>query len=113
MLSTKLEILDSHDWDTEEFEVEKWGTVRIRSLTAKERLDLVRQFGSGNLSNDEAFGFYTRLLAMSLIDGDDKPLFTTDEDMQALQNKSWPRLQSVAEHIMEFNGMSGEKPGKN
>ena len=40
--ATKQSILDVIDWDYEDFEVPNWGTVRIRALSAAERLELAR-----------------------------------------------------------------------
>lgn len=112
-LASKEQIFAAQDWDCEEFEVEKWGTIRIRALTARERLDLVKQFGNGSLTNDDAFEFFTRLIVQSVIDVDGKPLFDSEQDMELLQNKSWPKLQAVADRIMEFNGMGGRGPEGN
>lgn len=110
-LVSKTGILAALDWDFDEFEVPKWGTVRIRALTAGERLELVKQFGSGQLTNEDAFDFFTRLIAMSLVDENGKQLFdpTNVVDMQALQTRNWNRLQFVADKIMAFNGMEPDE----
>jgi hypothetical protein len=106
----KQDILAAIDWDFDEFEVPKWGTVRIRALTAGERLELVKQFGGGNLTNEDAFAFFTRLIAMSLVDAAGSQLFdaANADDVAALQTRNWSRLQFVADRIMAFNGMGGE-----
>lgn len=109
-LATRNEILNAIDWDFDEFDVPKWGTVRIKALSAAERLALVKQFGGGSLGNDEAFAFFTRLIALSLVDANGKLLFDPEnpEDVVALQTRNWGRLEHVANRIMAFNGMSGE-----
>lgn len=107
-LATREQILSAQDWDYEEFEVPKWGRVRIRALSAGERLQLVTEFGSGQLTNEQAFAFFTRLIAQSLVDETGRQLFDTAEDIPSLQTRSWQRLQFVADRIMAFNGMTQE-----
>jgi hypothetical protein len=104
-LATKQSILASQDWDSEEFEVPKWGTLRIRALSAMERLNLVREFNNGQVTNEQAFGFFVRLIAMSVVDADGNQMFDMNGDLEALQTRSWQRLQFVADRIMQFNGM--------
>ena len=50
-LVNKAGILSALDWDFDEFDVPKWGTVRIRALTAGERLELVLYDGSVVMTN--------------------------------------------------------------
>ena len=109
-LVNKAGILSALDWDFDEFDVPKWGTVRIRALTAGERLELVKQFGGGQLTNEDAFDFFTRLIAMSLVDDNGQQLFDPANvvDTQALQTRNWNRLQFVADKIMAFNGMASD-----
>ena len=112
-LASKHDILTAQDWDTTTFDVEKWGTVRIRSLSAKERLDLIRLAGGadGQLANDEAMKFYVSIIAMSLIDEAGQQIFdaANDEDIAMLQTRCWARLEHVATKIMEFNGMATDE----
>jgi hypothetical protein len=105
-LATKQGILTAQDWDSEEFEVPKWGTLRIRALSAMERLNLVREFNAGQVSNEQAFGFFVRLIAMSVVDSEGRQMFDLNGDLEALQTRSWQRLQFVADRIMQFNGMT-------
>jgi hypothetical protein len=105
-LATKQAILASQDWDSEEFEVQKWGTVRIRALSALERLNLVREFNAGQVTNEKAFEFFVRLIAISVIDEAGRQVFDMNGDLEALQTRSWKRLQEVADRIMVFNGMN-------
>lgn len=105
-LATKQQILESCDWDFDEFDVEKWGRVRIRALSAKERLDLVGEFGSGGLSNDQAAGFFCKLIALAVVDEANRQVFDMNGDIEKLKSRNWNRLQFVADRIMEFNGMN-------
>ena len=104
-LATKQSILGVQDWDCEEFEVPKWGTIRIRALSALERLNLVREFNQGPLANEKAFDFFVRLIALSIVDDSGAQVFDMNGDLEALQTRSWQRLQFVADRIMAFNGM--------
>lgn len=110
MISNKAAILSAIDWDFEEFEVPKWGTIRIRALSAAERLQLVRDFGNGDLDSEQAFAFFARLVGMSLVDEEGKQLFDPGNtaDMDDLLSRNWNRLQMVAERILLFNGMGSE-----
>lgn len=111
-IATKHDILASQDWDTTTFDVEKWGTVKIRSLSAKERLDLVKLAGGkdGHLANEDAMRFYATIIALSMIDDMGQPVFdaTSEDDINALQNRAWARLEEVATRIMRFNGMHSD-----
>lgn len=104
-LASKQAILESFDSEYKDVEVPKWGTLRIRSLTAKERLDLVSFFGSGEVANEQAVEFFCKLIAMSAVDEAGKQLFDLNGDIERLKNKSWDRLRDVANQIMEFNAM--------
>lgn len=105
-LATKADILAAIDWDFDEFEVEKWGNVRIRALSAGERLEIVKQFGEGKLTNENAFAFFAWLIAKSMVDEDGQLLFDPDKDIDLIQSRNWNRLQFVADRIMAFNGMT-------
>jgi hypothetical protein len=107
-LASKEQILKSNDWDHEEFDVPKWGRIRIRALSAKERLELVQTFGDGQLKNDSACEFFCRLIALSIVDENGVQVFSADADVEALKTRNWNRLHFVAEKIMQFNGLNGE-----
>jgi hypothetical protein len=102
MVASKEEIAKSKDWDTDEFEVKDWGTLRIRSFSAKERKSL--------LDLDDSIDGVIALIAMSLIDGTGELIFNPDDpkDREILEARSWPRLEEVAKRIMRFNGLSDE-----
>ena len=115
-LATKQSIASSKDWEFTDIEVPKWGTVRIRSLSAKERLNLVKQVEGRDLTNEEAMEFYAGLIALAMIDEDGSPVWTMPDDLEVLQNRDWPKLEMVGKKIMSFNGMdsaSNEEIAKN
>lgn len=107
-IGNKDAVLSAIDWDFEEFDVPAWGRVRIRSLSAKERLDLAKQYGANRLTNDDACDFFCRLIAISVVDDAGKQVFDLNGDVQALSTRNWNRLKFVAEKIMSFNGMNDE-----
>ena len=107
----KKEILAAQDWDFEEFDVPTWGRVRIRSLSARERLELVKQFGSDRLGNDQACEFFFRLIVLSLVYDQGAQVFDLNGDVEQLATRNWNRLSQVAERIMTFNGMNKASAG--
>jgi len=106
---TRDAILAAKDWDFEEFDVPKWGgSIRIRALSAGERLQLAKDAGSEHLEGDEAFRFFFKVIALSVVDDAGALMFDPSNDYEALLAKSWDTLQLVANRIMAFNGMTAE-----
>ena len=110
-----LERIDDADYD--QWEVPAWGTVRIRSLSANERLQLAELGSSDGLTAMELFDFYARLIALSLVDAENRLLFDADSepDRAIIKRKNWSRLEEVGRRILRFNAMSAgdEGEGKN
>lgn len=124
MVATKEAILNAQDWDFDVFPVQGWGDLRIRSLSAEERLILAAQYAGQQLTNSDACDFYLMLIALSAVDDAGKQLFEVELksehnkkwfemglDARKLIGRNWNRLKSVAEKIMAFNGM-GESDTK-
>lgn len=107
MVLTRQQIIDAVDADYEQFEVPMWGMVRIRSLSAAERLDLAESVSEKSLTPSELFGFYAQLIAHSLVDDAGRELFDAEnvEDLRLIQDKSWNRLEEVGKRILKFNAM--------
>jgi len=102
-------ILAAIDWSYEEFEVPKWGgTLRIRALSAKERLQLAAEVSGEEVKGQEAFLFFAKVVCLSVVDGDGTPVFELERDYDGLMSKDWDTLTMVANRIMEFNGMSAD-----
>lgn len=111
-LASKQAILAAQDWNTKEIDVPHWGTVRIREMSAAEHLEIVEQFGGGQVANADALNFFARLIVTCLVDEQGQPVLT-DDDMPALQRKSLKQLQRVANEILEFNGIGDKATEKN
>lgn len=89
-------------------EVEEWGgTVRIRSLTGKERdkfeSGLSTAKGKPNLDN-----FRARFVAEVLVDEKGDLLFTNSYQVEKLGDKSVTALQKVYDAATSLNGMSDD-----
>jgi hypothetical protein len=106
---TRDKIFQANDWDFDEFAVPKWaGTLRIRALSAGERLRLAQEAGGEELDGEKAFRFFARIICLSVVDADGKPLFDLERDYEPLLSRDWGTLQMVAGRIMQFNGMASE-----
>ena len=99
-------VLAATDWDTSEIEAGAWGTLTIRSFSAREKLELADTLGdNGELSNTDAAKFYCRLIVLSVIDADSNPAFT-ESDVDDLLGKNWNTIEKVSNAVREFNGMA-------
>lgn len=105
-LANKESILNCIDWDYDEFDVPGWGTVRIRALSAKERLDFATQYGSAEQDAEAGFLFLSQVVMTSIVDENGKQVFDAGTDPLLLLGKNWNRIKLVADRILEFNGMS-------
>jgi hypothetical protein len=113
-VSTKERFFASQDYETKVLDVPKWGAMRVRELTAQERLDLVEAVSGEDLKNEEACEWFCKLIAMSAIEDDGQPIFDMNGDIQKLKQKPWRLLQDIANQIMSFNGMEDtEEAAKN
>lgn len=111
-LLTREQILEAEDLLYEEVEVPEWGgSVRVKGLTGTERDSFERTIitnidGRGpartNLQN-----FRAKLVAWSVVDEEDKILFT-QADVQALGQKSAQALQRVFDVAQRLSGLSPE-----
>jgi len=107
---TKEAILAAKDSVTEEVNVEEWGgTVLVRGLTGKERdlfeAMLMERRGKKlipNMANIRA-----KLIACCCVDDDGTRLFT-DQDAEALGDKSGAALDRVYEVAARLSGMRDE-----
>lgn len=106
-LATKRSILDAIDWDYEEFDVPDWGRLRIRALSAAERLQLAREYGDGDLTPEKALRLYSWLIVLSVVDEAGHQMFD-DGDCEAIERRNWNRIQTISERIFAFNGMSSD-----
>lgn len=109
-LLSKNEIFAIDDRKIVELEVPEWnGSVRLRSLSAKERDDFesstvkLRRDGT---REEHMENFRARLVSKCLIDENEKLMFTKPQDIQALGAKSAAALQRIFNKCQELNGLS-------
>lgn len=90
--------------------VPEWGgNVRIRSMTGTERdaFESSLTVTKGGKSKPNTVNFRARLVALSIVDEDDKLLFNP-ADVNALGQRSVAALQRVFDACNELNGISDE-----
>ncbi|MER7076635.1 hypothetical protein SAMN02982929_05303 [Saccharopolyspora kobensis] len=102
-------ILAADDSNVEDVPVPQWGgTVRVRSLTGRERDRLEASMIGKNGKADATRGlanFRARLVAASVIDENGAPMFT-EADVDALAGKSAAALDVIASAAMRLSGLS-------
>ncbi len=106
-LMTRDQLLRTTSFKTKDLTLDGWGDIRIRELTARQLMVLNRLDKS---DQEEAGRLYSRLAAMSLIDGENELLFDADNDIDIdlLQNKPWSCLEALSAAVISYNGF-GEK----
>lgn len=104
-LLTAADILDSDDESYVDVDVSKWwkvgdkGTIRIRSMTAREALAF------RNIDNQESM---ISVVSRCAIDQDGNRLFT-DRQVERLKKKCFAAFITIQEAAMRLNGLSSEK----
>ena len=99
-LANKESILSAIDWDYDEFDVPGWGTVRIRSLSAEERIAI----GEEHKAGVPQATITCNLIGLSLVDETGESVFSSD-DAHKLLTKNAARLELVTKRILKFNGI--------
>lgn len=108
-LLSKDAIFAADDRRYEVVDVPEWGgSVRLRSLTAKERdnFEAGLQERRGGKVKDNVANFRARLVALCAVDEDNKLLFTNRQEVELLGNKSVAALQRLFDMCNEMNGIS-------
>lgn len=72
-------------------------TVRIRHLSANQRLDYVEKYGS-DLETEQAVEFFQRLI-VDCVEG------VTSDDVDTIRDSSYPRFSELAQLVLTVNGM--------
>lgn len=101
------QILAASDIQTEDVYVPEWGgTVRVRGLTAKQRADWQRAslVQRGRMSEVNFQATTIKLVALSVVDADGKPMFS-EEHTKLLANKSSAALERIADVAMRLSGI--------
>ena len=118
-LANKQHILGNTHWETHTFDVVGWGEVRIRSLSAAQRVAAITMASameeSDKPAGERAIDFVLAMVAMSVIDENGACMFT-DDDLPKLREVDYRKLERIAEVALEFNGMghkADEEPEKN
>ena len=105
---TRDEILAATDLPREEVEVPEWGgSVLVRGLTAKERVDLASRMVTteGEIDNQQAIELQTLIPALCMIDDDGQRLFS-DGDVALLGEKSSQALNRVFEVAQKLSALT-------
>lgn len=105
-LATAESILNAQDYDYKDVEVRHWGTVRIRMLTAPERLGFLRRFKT-EVEGDAALKLTLEIIAAATVNEDGSPLFSA-EQLDLLARKNWSNLQDLAVEVLKFNAVTEE-----
>lgn len=111
-LLTAEDILEAQDIQVEDVEVPEWGGhVRVMSLTGTERDELeeasLRAKAKGKGREFNMRNFRARLVAASLVDGQNKKIFNMAQ-VERLGNKSSAALQRVFDVAMRLSGFSAD-----
>ena len=107
-LLSRAAILEVADVQQEDVDVPEWGgVVRVRGLTARERdaFEGTVVQAQGNRITRNTANISARLLCLTAIDEDGNLLFTQD-DAEALGNKSGEAMTRVTRVILRLSGMA-------
>lgn len=117
-LITRAQVQQAVDIPTRDVEVPEWGgTVRVRGLNAKERIEVKDSF-SGKKEGEIELADYMlpcRLIAMAAIDEQGAPIFSA-EDVEMLGKKSPQVIDRLATVVAELSAMtekSNREAGEN
>lgn len=108
---SKQSILNANDLQTEDVEVPAWGgTVRVRSLTGKQRdaFEASLVSGEGKKRKPDLVNVRAKLVGLCLVDEQGARLFSESEIL-ALGAKSASALDSVFTVCQRLNGLSPEE----
>lgn len=108
-LLTREQILAADDLPSKEVEVPEWGgSVKVRSITAKDRDEFEQALIAARQAKRVApENVRARYVAACIVGEDGKPLFTA-KDVEALGQKSFAALERVYQAATELNALSDE-----
>lgn len=110
MLTTN-EIVAHHDRRTEDIEVPEWGgIVRLMEPSAFDRERFASQYNAQKKPNGDVdpSGLMALLVSMCLVDEGGRRLFTTTDDLEALNQKSVLVLERLFERCRKLAGLTDE-----
>ena len=100
-------ILAAPDITTEDVDIPEWGgTVRVRGLTASQRDQFESESlkGKGGNVSMNLLNIRARLVALSVVDDDNNPLFT-DRDVHVLGGKSASAVDRIFDVATRLSGI--------
>ncbi len=109
MTLTRDQILSAKDLRVTVVEVPEWGgAVRVRGLSARERLDITRQITSadGQIDRAKTLDLQITIPFLCMVDDDNQRLFTDQADVTALGEKSTAALDRVFAEAQRLSGLS-------
>lgn len=107
-LLTKDQILGADDREATEIEVPEWdGTVRVMSMTAKDRDDFETSMIDKNGKAQKLTNFRAKFIAKCVVDEEGSPMFTP-ADLGALGSKSGAVIGRLFDACRSVNGMTEE-----
>ena len=109
-LLTKQDIINANDISTEDVAVPEWGgTVRVRTLTAKERdaFEAGLSTGEGKKRKADLVNIRAKLVGLCCVDESGARVFT-DSEMLMLGTKSAAAVDRVFTVCQRLNGLSNE-----
>jgi len=109
-LLTKQDILNARDLATEDIDVPEWGgTVRVRTLTGRERdlFEASLTTGEGKKRKVDLANIRAKLVAMCIVDETGAREFE-DTEIAALGAKSAAALDRVFSACQRLNGLSSQ-----
>jgi len=102
-------ILSADDIKRVDVPVPEWGgTVRVRTMTAKERDAMMGESVLGDDGKPNMENFRSKFLVRCIVGADDKPLFSA-ADIEALGAKSGAALERVYKQAETINDVTEEK----
>lgn len=106
---TKEQIKNVDDLTVEIVDVESWGgKVGVKALTAVEREELRKDIGDDPTAEVDIIKVQMKMLSLTLVDENHERLFTTNEDIEWLKNKSASELDKLFKIAQTLSGL-GEK----
>jgi len=110
MLLDKQAILSASDHKTEDVDVPEWGgTVRVRTMTGRERdaFEASLAKGEGKDRKTDLVNLRARLAGLCMVGEDGQRLFT-DAEVEALGDKTAAALDRVFSVAQRLNGMTAQ-----
>jgi hypothetical protein len=105
-LLTRDQILGANDLKVETVEVPEWGgSVQVRTLTGKDRDAFVESLPTNPDGTTDPKNYRSALLAFTIVDENGELLFS-EEDVNALGNKSATAIMRVFAVANKLNGIS-------